>query len=422
MLGAAVAPSAVGAESPLIAQSEAARHGLTRAWFAQVPVDVTRSRVTSWYLYFDRIYSLTDSGIVSALDAETGALLWSKRFGRPGVPPLGPAANQDSLAVISGSKLYVLDRETGRLRWSRSVGSAPSAGPALTREYAYVALLSGRIEAYKLDDPDVQPWYYQSKGRTHLRPTTTGNVVSWPTSIGHLYVCRADDPEVLFRLESNDDIVTSPAEKEPNLYIASLDGNLYCLNEITGREQWRYTTGYPVESSPAIVGDHAYVASLEPVLHSVNATTGQALWKVPGVSHFGAQGKERVYASDRFGNLLILDLKTGQPLGRIRTVQGLHTLVNDQSDRLFLVSDHGLVQCFHELDAAEPTMYRQPWTEEPETDAKPAAGEAAPAPVEPSSEDREAAPEAEDAPADDAAPEADADAEAAPEEDDNPFD
>src|SRR5262249_55022197 len=158
-------------------------------------------------------------------------------IGRPGFPALGPAANEKYLGVVSGSRLFLLDREDGRLQWSRELGSAPSSGPALTNHYAYVALVSGRIEGYKLDDPQARPWYYQSKGRTFLRPTTTGTVVSWPTSAGYLYVSRADDPGVLFRLETNDDIVTSPAEQAPFLYIASLDGNLYCIHETNGRRQ-----------------------------------------------------------------------------------------------------------------------------------------------------------------------------------------
>ncbi len=409
----------VHAQGLLVTRSEAARVGLNRAWFAQVPVDQARSRVTNWYLYYGNLYCVTDSGLVTALDAETGARLWTKRFGQPGVPALGPAANDEYLGVVSGSKLYIMNRANGRLLWTRDLGSAPSSGPALTRKYAFVAMVTGRIEAYKLDEPEKQPWYYQSKGRTHLQPTTTGNFVSWPTSLGILYVCRADDPAVRFRLESNDDIVTSPAEKAPYLYIASLDGNLYCMEEEGGLQKWRYTTGYAIVSSPAIVGDRAYVASLEPVLHAVDAATGTALWKAPGVSHFGAQGKERVYASDQFGNLLILDLKTGQPIGGLRTAEGLHTLVNDQSDRLFLVNDRGLVQCFHELDAEQPTVYRVPPTAEA---TEPADGKK-PAPAEAPAEATEAAPEATEAPEagaeEPAAPEEPA---AAPDDNDNPFD
>lgn len=346
----------------LVRYEDAARHGLERAWFAQVPLDPSRTRATAWLLYFDTLYCVTDAGVVTALDAETGAERWSRQIGRPGEPAFGPDANEDFLGVVSGTTLYMLHREDGRTEWSRQLGSAPSSGPALSKTFAFVALVTGRIEGYRLNDAKEQPWYFLSRGRTHLRPTTTGRVVSWPTSEGYLYVSDANDPRVLFRLETNADIVTSPAEREPYIYIASLDGYLYALDEMTGREQWRYSTGYPIMSSPAIVEAHAYVASIEPVLHCLDAKTGAQLWTLPGASHFATEGKSRVYASDRLGNLLVVDTETGALLGELRTAEGLSTLVNDQTDRIFMVNDRGLVQCLREIGATQPTLHRQPVT------------------------------------------------------------
>lgn len=377
-LAAAAVATRAWAVSVLVPHDEAARHGLQRAWFAQVPIDPSRSRITQWYLYHDRLYSVSDSGIVSALDAETGELLWAKQVGKPGYPAFGPGANDDYLGVVSGSKLYLLDRHDGRLQWARRLGSAPSSGPALSEDYAFVALVTGRIEGYNLNDPAAQPWYYQSKGRTYLRPTTTGNIVSWPTSQGYLYASRADDPGVLYRLETNSDIVTSPAAQEPYLYIAAHDGYLYCLNQLNGEEQWRYSTGYAVDSSPAIVGDQAYVASLQPALHAVDAKTGRELWITPGISHFAAQGKQRVYASDKYGNLLVLDAKSGRPVSRMAVAEGFKTLVNDQTDRIFLVNDRGLVQMLHEIGAEQPTLHRPPAAPPTEVTPKKPAGEVNP--------------------------------------------
>jgi outer membrane protein assembly factor BamB len=392
-----LATSALQAEGPLVTREMAASKGLERAWFAQIPVDPSRHRVTTWYLYYDCIYGVTDSGVITALNAETGEQLWAKQVGRPGHPAFGPGANADYISVVSGGKLYMLDRHTGRMKWIRELGSAPSSGPALSNDYAYVALVTGRIEGYKLDDPKTQPWYYQSKGRTYLRPTVTGNVVSWPTAAGYLYVADANDPRILFRLQTSGDIVTSPAQQTPYLYIASLDGYLYCINELTGDEEWRYSTGYSITSSPAVVGDMAFVASFEPALHAIDSKTGAEKWVAPGVSHFAARGKDRIYASDAYGHVLILDAATGRPAGRLQVAEGLTTLVNDQTDRIFLVNDRGLVQCLHEIGANEPTLYRQPIAPPAAEDAT-ADGEKPPAaPTEPAAD--EPAEPAADAPA-----------------------
>jgi outer membrane protein assembly factor BamB len=410
----------------LVSREAAARLGLERAWFAQVPLDPSRTRATAWLLYFDTLYCVTDAGIVTALNAETGAELWSRQVGRPGVPAFGPDANDKYLGVVSGAELYMLDRHTGRLKWRHDLGSAPSSGPALSNDYAFVALVTGRIEGYKLDDPKALPWYAQSKGRTHLRPTTTGDVVSWPTTEGYVYVSGADEPGVRFRMETKADIVTSPAELKPYIYLASLDGYLYCVDERNGREQWRYATGYPIMSSPAIVGVHTYVASIEPALHCLDSKTGARLWSAPGVSHFGAEGRERVYATDRYGNLLVLDTATGTPIAEMRTAEGTSTLVNDKTDRLFLVNDHGLVQCLREIGAVEPTLHRKLEPADAKSDADGAEGEEAnpfeteePAPGEESPFETEEAAVGDEPPADDAEQPAEPQEDAA--EEDNVF-
>ena len=410
------------ADGPLVTREMAASKGLERAWFAQIPVDPSRHRVTTWYLYYDRLYGVTDSGVITALNAETGEQLWAKQVGRPGHPAFGPGANADVISVVSGGKLYALDRHTGRMKWIRELGSAPSSGPALSNNYAYVALVTGRIEGYKLDDPKSQPWYYQSKGRTYLRPTVTGNVVSWPTDLGYLYVADANDPRVLFRLHTSGDIVTEPAQQSPNLFIASLDGYLYSINELTGHEDWRYSTGYAITSSPAVVGDMAFVASFQPSLHAVDSKTGAEKWISPGVSHFAARGKDRIYASDKYGHVLILDSATGRHVGRLPVAEGLTTLVNDQTDRIFLVNDRGLVQCLHEIGVNEPTLYRQP-VAPPAAEDAPVAGEKPPTPPADGATDEAAAP-AEDAaaPAEEESPFADEPAaEEAPADEDEPM-
>ena len=189
-------------------------------------------------------------------------------------------------------------------------------------------------------------------------------MVSWPSDQGLLYVGDAESPRVLFRVETNDEIVTAPAEREPYLYVASLDGYLYCFHELTGSEIWRYATGFAITSQPAIVGEKAFVASEGPSLHAVNALTGQPLWHVDGATQFVALGEQHTYTMNRHGTLIVLDNETGGIAGRLATGVGSSAIVNDQSDRIFIVNDRGLVQCLHEIGADEPIWYRKSATEE----------------------------------------------------------
>ena len=348
-----------GLAQRLVSNPEAARLGLERAWFAQVRVDPARHQVVHWLLDNNQLFALTSSGTIQSIDSETGKTLWTTEVGDGNSPAVGVAVNAEYVALLDAGRIYLMDRKDGRHLWSRQVGGATSAAPALSENYAYVVLLSGRVEGYRLDDSKANVWQYQSHGRTFQSPTTTGEVVSWPSDRGMLYVGAAENPRVLFRVETDDEIVAPPAERQPLIYVGSLDGYLYCFHELTGGEQWRYATGFAITSQPAIVGDKAYVASEGPSLHAVNALTGQPLWHLDGATQFVALGQQHTYSMDRYGTLIVIDNESGGVAGRLAASEDGSALVNHQTDRIFLTHAGGLVQCLHEIGADQPTWHRK---------------------------------------------------------------
>ena len=357
---------AIASSAELVSADRAMRHGLERAWFSQVTLDATRSHVVDWKLWNNRLYSLTSAGMLQAIDSETGTTLWSARVGSPGGSYAGLGVNDRFVAAVSGSYMHILDTKGGHLRDSHRLASAPAAAPVLSDSYVFAAMNSGLVEGYPLDDTEQIAWYHQSVGRIFHAPTVTGEVLSWPTDRGYLYVSQSNSPRVLYRVEIGSEIVAAPTELQPYLYVTSRNGYLYCVNELTGDEHWRWSTGFPVITKPAVVATTAYVASEEPALHALHYKTGELKWIASGVSKFAMEGKQNAYGIDRFGNLIVIDKQNGSMLARLNTGEGTTALVNDQSDRIFLVSERGLIQCFHEAQADEPTYYRLAPVEETE--------------------------------------------------------
>ena len=346
----------------------ASRFGIQRAWFSQVSVDSSRSHVVDWKLRNDRLYALTSAGILQALNSETGATLWTKQIGRPDGSYAGLGLNDEFIGVISGASLQLLERDTGQVRVKHLLRSAPATAPVLSKRYAFAAMSSGLIEGYSLDSPDQSPWHHQSIGRVFYEPSVSGEVVSWPTDRGYLYVSQANLPRVMYRVETGAEIVAPPTELDSFLYVTSSNGYLYCVHETSGVEIWRWSTGYPIVRKPAAVANTVYVASEEPALHALHSKTGELKWIASGVVQFVMEGEKNAYGLDRSGNLVIIEKESGGVLGRLRTGEGSTALVNDQSDRVFLVSNGGLVQCFHEADSPKPTYYRLEPVDESESE------------------------------------------------------
>jgi hypothetical protein len=341
----------------LISFDVAAPAGLERAWFGQAQVDVSRHRMRGWKLHKDMLFAVTSSGLIHAFNAQTGETLWTAQPGPLDQPAYGPAVNDKYLAIVSGGNLYVLDRKTGKFLWSRPLGSAPAGAPALSEEIAFVTFLDGRVEGYHLGSPEKFPWYSQSVGRIYHSPTASGAVVTWPTNRGYLYVGQATGlPRVLYRIETDAPATAPPTEADQFLYVTAADGHVYCFDALNGNEVWRYSMGYQAPGRPAVVGDRVYVASNEPMLHALNAKTGELLWTAPGITKFAAQGLKHVYGLDEFGRLLILDKQTGRYVGMLPGIN-YDVVFNEDSDRLYLVNDRGLVQCLHEIGANEPTLF-----------------------------------------------------------------
>ncbi|QDU53878.1 outer membrane protein assembly factor BamB family protein [Aeoliella mucimassa] len=392
--GALLLPQFAVAQSGLVSTLKAERLGLERGWFSQAQIDRQRHHVVNAVLEGDLLLVLSDSGVLHAMNAETGKTAWIAQFGNPNYPSLGPAANKDSVAMINGSTLYVLDRSNGLQKMMKKLSGGAGGGPALTDDYVIVPMFSGRVEAYSLGEPLDFPWYYSSTGRVFDSPVATPDSVVWPTDRGFLYVAnRGDEAGIRYRFESAGRIMGHPASVDGTLYFTSTNGYLYAINEQNGQQIWRYSVGSPISKPPLVVDGMAYVATDEPSLHAVDIQTGTLRWLTPGVSRVAGVGKTNVYGMNRFGQLLVVDSRSGVPLGQLETCLSTMTVSNSTTDRIYLVNSTGLVQCMHEVGSDEPYLHDN--SPKPEADADEAADASA---------DEEPMDEAADEPADDANP------------------
>ena len=347
------------------------------------------------------LFVQSERGSVHAFDAETGKSLWARSVGRHDYPTSAVGANDDYAAVVNGTMLYVYDRNSGQLAWERKVGGAPSAGPALSKDYVYVPMANGRVEGYKLAAHREPAWAYKSHGQVFVQPTVTPLSVTWPTSEGHLYISRANEPAVRFRLETRDTIVAPPAYKAPTIFAASRSGYVYAMHELSGTIRWRFATGAPINERPVAVRDVLYVCPEHGGMFCLTLDIGKQVWWTPRATRFVAASEHRVYAVDESGSLLVLDGKTGAHLDRLPLPRTTLAVVNDQTDRIYLGSSAGLIQCLHEYGRKYPAVHVTQFVED-DAKAKPKKNE----PADEMPADDAAAPDAKPAeaetPADDA--------------------
>ncbi|OHB72885.1 MAG: hypothetical protein A2V70_03255 [Planctomycetes bacterium RBG_13_63_9] len=443
--------------SEIIPETDARRHGLTRPWFTQIQLDRGRTRLANMLLHEGVLYVQTSQAVIHALDAETGATLWAGQIGRPERPMMQLAANQDHLAVVNASRLYVCNRFDGNLLLEVRLDGAPGAGAALSEQRAYVPMINGLVFAYRVkaatdstdksvgkgensaegqtdgveaesgkssttlaeeeiaadrqreDDEQtrrdnlrlqqrrIAPLACQSFGRALVQPLVTRQTVAeeyvvWPTDRGYLNIGwidrrSEDDFGVKYRIETGEGITSRPAYLPPDanvetdsgiIFGASRDGFVHAVREKDGEPLWRFSTGEPILEPVASIGESIYVTVQLGGMYCLDAKAGTETWFAPRIKRFIAASNERVYAADMLGRILILHAKTGARLDTMLDTMSANAmflkLMNSQTDRLYLASDTGLIQCLHELELAQPILHVRAPAKTPEA-AKPAAKE-----------------------------------------------
>jgi outer membrane protein assembly factor BamB len=446
------AASLSAAESLLISEADAQRHGLERMWFLQADVNRGRSKLLDLKLYEGVLYLITDTATVQAIDAETGASLWSKQIGKPDRPSMPISVGGDMVAALNGSSLIVLNRHNGDVLFEHLIEDAPGGGPCVNSRRVYVPMTTGMIEGFQIDliregekeeeiakekaaaqdenaaqdedaskeeaapkeDSDLQegtikdkaadpkattpnseaqpqgklhvnmrpvlPLFFRSKGRTLVQPlalreSPDDEFVSWPTDEGYLYIGRVNRHNELYleicsRIKANAPITIQPAYLPPTkginpefgiIFFGSDNGIVTAISE-DGVVMWQCPAGDPIVQSPVSIGERVYFSTKYGGLYCVDAMPDEAgrvvrNWFATGGTQFLAASKDRVYAADRFGNTLIIDAKTGKRVDSIETSKHSFKFTNVQSDRFYLATPDGVLQCFREIGVKDPLRY-----------------------------------------------------------------
>lgn len=304
------------------------------------------------------LYVVTDTGVVQALDAETGRVLWKSGIGNPRFPAEAAGASDDYVAATNGSDLFLLKATNGEVVWKRRTVGSPGAGPVLSDTFVFVPMVSGAMEAYPLLETKFPPSIYRSQGRAMFQPVYTGTNVAWPTDRGHLYVAGARENRISFRLEANDAISSPPTVMQPGkLVVTSIDGFVYCLHEFSGTILWRFSAGEPIVETPLAYDNTVYTVTTDRTLFAIDGELGQERWTATGLTKIVGATKGRLYCLDNSGRLNALDITTGARLGTMPATAIDVPYVNKETDRLILASGRGLVQCFRETGAEFPTIH-----------------------------------------------------------------
>ena len=308
------------------------------------------------------IYLLTNTGDVSAIDADTGSVKWKNRVGDPLLKSVGVGASNNFVAVINGSKLYCLKADNGKLMFSGRCRHAVGAAPTVSEDKIYVPLVNGRVEIFKIGDRGAHSSSFAALGESTSPAVVTEKTVSWSTDRGLMNVAaKYDGRSVAYQLRADDAIVGQPAYQSGVFYVTSLDGFVYAVDEDRGSVKWQVSTGASISQSPIFFGGFVYAVNDNNELFKFEAKFGQNApgWEKPrqGIAKIVGAGKKDIFALDKTGNLKVLSQASGAILSSVQFGTVNKVLPNSQSDRLYVANRQGMVQCIREVASPAPHFH-----------------------------------------------------------------
>jgi len=319
-------------------------------------------KVEQYSLPESTIYLLTNTGAVSAIDADTGSVKWKNRVGDPLLTSVGVGASSEHVAVINGSRLYCLRADSGKLMFSGKCRHGVSAAPTISEDKIYVPLVNGRLEIFKIEERGVNSSSFASLGESTSPAVITGKTVSWSTDRGLMNVAaKYDGKAVSYQLRADGAIVGKPTYQSGVFYVTSLDGFVYAVDEDRGSTKWQVSTGASVSQSPMYYGGFVFVINDNHEMFKIDGKYGQYAtgWGQPvsGIAKIVGAGKNDIFVLDKTGNLKVLSQSSGAVLSSVPFGSVDKVLANSQSDRLYVANRQGMVQCIREVASPAPHFH-----------------------------------------------------------------
>jgi outer membrane protein assembly factor BamB len=260
------------------------------------------------------IYVTNAKGLVHALAADSGRLLWETDTG---MSVTGATGVGEGLIVVGTRKgeVVALDAGSGERRWSGKVSSEVQAPPAIGKGMVVVQTVDGKIVGLNANDGKPLWVFDRSEPALSLHGTSTPVVAA--------------------------DFVLA----------GFANGKIVALQLKDGKLLWEYTVAQPrgrneierlvdVDSSALLWGDTLFAVAYQGRGIAVDLRTGRELWTRDVSSYAGLDAdRGAVFIADDKGRVLAFDQRAGASLWRQEKLRGRGLSAPVLHDKAVVVGD-----------------------------------------------------------------------------------
>jgi len=220
-----------------------------------------------------RVFAVNYNGVLSAFDAASGALLWSKQLPGQYAFDSPPTASGGVVYVVgagTGVTLYAVDEQDGAVNWSELMFSGSDSSPAVTSTGVFVSFACNAV--YDFSPQDGSLIWQHSEG-------CTGGGGSTPVFFGgRLYEGDSLTDKRMFHAPTGAVLGTFPAGPPPAFSGSTgffLTGSiLKARDAYSGAVRWSFTGDGTLISAPIVDNGYVYIGSRSGKVYALDGRRG----------------------------------------------------------------------------------------------------------------------------------------------------
>ncbi len=304
----------------LITNEQLQNAGYSSYWTTELPLPVD-DRIRAVHLVDDNLYVTTEQGFILAVSPEIGEVRWFAKISRPVDQVFQPAhaevhGGAGPVVLVTSTELIVADRYSGDLWLRERLEFPPSSGAAADVARVYLGSTTGQVYSYIWNNRInrlVESWRVDVGSTVAASPVLgpRGELVFGARN-GSVYCCESGTKIGLWEFRTDGPILARPHVDESGVYVASMDRSVYRVDPVTGVQRWRCRLPQPLSESPLVAGGTLFQYSDDDGLYAIDLERGTVLWRCEGGRHLVSRGDKEVGVLTSYGQLQILDAKTGQ--------------------------------------------------------------------------------------------------------------
>lgn len=300
-------------------------------------------------------YVGADTGIIHAMDVETGKEKWQYKTGLGIEAP--PLVHEGMLYVGSTDGfLYALDAASGKLKWKYEtdgeiMGAANQAKrPKSMDSVIVVGSYDNFVHCVDAKNGKLI-WKFETQNYVNGVPTIyDGKYVVFGGCDSVLYVVNLENGTLIRSVEVEAPIAASVSVGDGVGYVGNMDRAVMAFDLKTGEVVWNYRNkSFPYFSSPALTEKQVLIGGRDKGLHCIKRISGKLEWR------FAARGRidsSPVIAEDKVvfgsmdGKLYVVSLLDGKEISSYEVGEAISSTPALAGGRIFVGCEDGKVYAF----------------------------------------------------------------------------